>query len=185
MSDVFKRTEMRYGGTFAPDKGLLVPNKGLTGVLMQNLQVNHARQKSTIFDIGTSGQMRAVYYVGGPTQGNMTVGHVLGPDIAVSQFYDSFSDLCEVDDNSITLKLDKQQCGRNSNATSQNTYTCKFCTLVNVGFSVDATNLMIREQSALDFIGMEIDERVSGALNGAINSVSQLAIDAAGAALGA
>jgi hypothetical protein len=174
MAEVFKRTELRFGGAFQADRGILTPNKGLNGVLMMNLQVNHTRQLSRMYDIGPVGATRAVYLIGGPTEGQMGVGHVAGPDVALAGFYDSFSDICEAETNTIQLELAKIGCGRVNggldatgaltgvaavaNSTARVRYKCKFCVLDNVGFQVSSETLLINERSALRFYNMEYEE---------------------------
>src|SRR3954470_21030439 len=109
MADVFARTQLNFGGAFAADTGLLSGGT-LTGVMMQNLTLNYSQMISRIYEIGPAGQTPFVYYVGGRSQGNLGVGHVVGPALAMKAFYTSYSDVCSAGQNSISVNLIRAAC---------------------------------------------------------------------------
>jgi hypothetical protein len=157
MADVFKRTELNFGGAFAADKGLITPNKGLTGVMMQNLSLNYSQAVTRIYEIGMAGKTPSMYYIGGRSQGQMQAAHVIGPRIAMKAYYDAFSDVCEAATNDINIKLTKVDCGSSGGSRSIG-YKAKFCVLVSIGVTVSAQDMVINENSQLMFSNLEYEE---------------------------
>src|ERR1700749_2480879 len=94
MADVFTRTEVGFGGAMTSEKGLLTPNGGITGVLMQNLQLSYSQNVTRIYEIGRAGQMTNMYYISGRAAGQLNVAHIIGPAGAMTTFYNTFSDVC-------------------------------------------------------------------------------------------
>ena len=157
MADVFKRTELKFGGAFAADKGLITPNKGLTGVMMQSLNLNYSQNVTRIYEIGSTAAAPSVYYIGGRSQGTMQAAHVIGPKVAMKAYYDNFSDVCEAETNDIELKLTKADCRPGGGARTI-TYKAKYCVLIQIGMSVQAQDLVINENSQLMFSNLEYTE---------------------------
>lgn len=153
-NDIFKRAQLRWGGAFAAENGLLTPNKGLNGVLMQQISAQYLQQVSRIYEVGESGKPSAVYYVAGRPSGQMSVAHVIGPGVAMTDYYDNFSDVCSAADNDIQLNLKKTQCSAGGGSASV-TYTCKFCVLTMIGVATQAQDLLVNESSQLTFANME------------------------------
>lgn len=153
MADIFKRTEVDFGGAFTSEKGLIVPNKGLTGILMQNFQIQYSQNVTRIYEIGRSGQKTKVYLVGGRSQGTLSAGHIIGPGVAMQQFYDNFSDVCQANTNDIQIKLTSNICA--GGETTSIGYKAKYCVLTSIGISVAAQDFVISESSQLMFSGME------------------------------
>lgn len=165
MADLFKRTEVDFGGAMTAEKGLLVPNKGLTGVLMQNLNLQYQQNVTRIYEIGRSGEKSRVYYIAGRSQGTISSAHVIGPGVAMKEFYDNFSDVCEAGTNDIKLKLGPNVCGvggaglvgaiNRAAGRGQLSYNAKYCVLVSIGLAVSAQDFVINENSQLMFSGLE------------------------------
>lgn len=152
-NDVFKRTEVDFGGAFTSEKGLIVPNKGLTGILMQNFQIQYTQNVTRIYEIGRSGQKTKIYYIGGRSQGTLSAAHIVGPGVAMREFYDNFSDVCQANTNDIAIKLTPNICA--GGATTAIGYKAKYCVLVSLGLSVAAQDFVISESSQIMFSGME------------------------------
>lgn len=169
MADVFKRTELRYGGGFSTNQGLITA-KGLTGVLMQNLGINYSQNVNRIYEIGERSEQAAfVYYVGGRSQGSMNVGHVLGPKVTMAAYYQKFSDVCLGDDNQIVLDLSDSVCPRSSNGIIDAVsnfalgrrrvkYTALYCVLTQIGMTVSSEQMLVNQQSSLMFSNLQYDE---------------------------
>ena len=157
MADVFKRTELNFGGAFAADKGLITPNKGLTGVMMQNLSLNYSQNVTRIYEIGKVNETPHVYYIGGRSQGTMQAAHVIGPKLAMKEYYENFSDVCEAETNDIEIKLTKADC-RPGGGAKTISYKAKYCVLIQIGMSVSAQDLVINENSQLMFSNLEYTE---------------------------
>ncbi len=163
MADLFKRTELNFGGAMASDKGLLTPNRGLTGVLMQGMQINYAQSVTRIYEIGQAGKTSNVYYIGGRAQGSLSVNHIIGPALTMQEFYNNFSDVCQARSNSIEIVL-QANCG-DTTASQKIVYTAKYCVLVNVGLSLNSQEFVIGNSSQLMFSNLAYAER---GVNGAV-----------------
>lgn len=164
MADLFSRTEVDFGGAMHAQNGIITPANGLTGVLMQNIQLGYQQQVTRLYELGNSGQRTKVYYVGGRAQGSMSVAHVVGPGVSIKAFYDNFGDVCSAGTNTCEIDLTPNTCGT-SNALaavignppilSQVRYTAKYCVLVSIGMSVAAQDFVVNENSQLMFSGLE------------------------------
>lgn len=157
MPELFKRTDVDFGGAMTSEKGMLVPNKGLTGVLMQNVGLQYSQNVTRLYEIGKAGEKSKVYYISGRSSGQFSAGHIVGPGVAMKEFYDNFSDVCEAGTNDIELKLGPNICGANA-AGRQIAYNAKFCVLVSIGVSTSAQEFIINQQAQLMFSGMEYNE---------------------------
>lgn len=158
--DVFKRTELVWGGAFAADCGLVTPDvaKGLSGVMMQNMDVNYAQNVARIYELGEAGKTPAVYYVGGRSQGTLAVANVVGPKAAMKTFYQTFSDVCQAVDNNIVLSLARADCSAKGQSKTV-AYTAKFCVLTQIGLNVSAQDMIINQSSNIMFSNLEYEEK--------------------------
>lgn len=157
MADIFKRTELQFGGAYAADRGLIVPqpSKGLTGLLMQNIGLNYSQNVTRIYDLGDSGQATHIFYIGGRSQGSLAAAHVIGPKLSMKCFYSAFSDVCQARNNDLRLSINNPNDGCDTVSLQ---YTAKFCVLVGVGMAVAAQDFVINENSQLMFSNLTYDE---------------------------
>ena len=153
-NDVFQKTEVKFGGAMTADKGMFTSTSGLTGVLMQGLQLQYQQNVTRLYEIGNAGEKTNVYYVGGRAAGTFSVSHVIGPGVAMKAYYDSFSDVCNAGQNAIKFSLKPNVCGTNVN-TEKAEYRAKYCVLVNVGLSVQASDFVVNQNSSMMFSGLE------------------------------
>lgn len=165
-AEVFTRTEVGYGGSMTSQYGLLTPNGGLTGVLMQNLNLSYAQQVTRIYEIGKAGAggagaMTNMYYISGRAAGQINVAHIIGPAGAMTTFYNNFSDVCKAVSNSVQLKLASNFCANSGNqagaAPASITYTAKYCVLTQLGLAVTAQEFIINESSSMMISGLTIE----------------------------
>lgn len=158
-NELFKRTEVNFGGAFTAEKGLIVPNNGLTGVLMQNFQIQYGQSVSRIYELGAQGQPTNIYYIGGRASGSLSVAHVIGPGISMKLFYDNFSDVCNARNNDCKIELAANACGFPGQngvlAGGTFSYKAKFCVLMSIGLSVASADFVINQQAQLMFSGLE------------------------------
>jgi hypothetical protein len=154
MADLFTRTEVDFGGAMHAQFGLLVPNNGLTGALMQNLQIQYSQQVTRLYEIGRIGQKSRVYYISGRAQGQIQAAHVIGPGVVIKAYYDNYGDVCQAINNQIQLQLGPNICGGAANAL---TYRARHCVLTQIGLSVAAQDFVISENSTLMFAGLELN----------------------------
>lgn len=155
MADVFTRTEVDFGGAMHAQNGVIVPNNGLSGVLMQNIQLSYQQQVTRIYELGNRGQRTKVYYIGGRSQGTIGAAHVVGPGVSMKLFYDNFGDVCKAANNTCVVDLAPNICAGQGQAKA--VYTVKYCVLVSIGVSVAAQDFVVNENSQLMFSGLEFD----------------------------
>lgn len=152
MADTFTRTEVNMGNSMTSQFGLITPVNGLTGILMQSLQLTYAQQVTRVYEIGSVGAKTSIYYVSGRANGQLNVAHIIGPATTIKTFYSSYSDVCAAQGNNLTLTLGTNFCGGGAGLT----YLAKYCVLVQVGMSISAQEFVINENSSLMFSGLEI-----------------------------
>ncbi len=170
MPELFTRTEVDFGGAMHAQMGIITPKNGLSGVLMQNIQLNYAQQVTRLYELGNAGGKTKVYYVGGRAQGTMSVAHVVGPGVSIKAFYDNFGDVCKAGTNTCELNLTPNICGVGAASAAiaggaaaaavgatRVKYTVKYCVLISVGVSVSAQDFVVNENSQLMFSGLEFD----------------------------
>lgn len=155
MPDVFTRTEVDFGGAMHAQNGVIVPVNGLSGVLMQNIQLSYQQQVTRLYELGNRGARTKVYYVGGRANGSMGAAHVVGPGVAMKAFYDNFGDVCKAINNTCVVDLAPNICDGQGQAGAK--YTCKYCVLVSIGVSVAAQDFVVNENSQLMFSGLEFE----------------------------
>ena len=167
MAELFSRTEVDWGGAMTSQFGMVVPNKGLTGILMQNLQLSYMQNVSRLYELGRSGEKTRIYYVGGRAQGSMSAAHVVGPGVTMKTFYDNFSDVCKAQTNDCEIRLTPNICSSTGVQAITGTalafgstvmsYKAKYCVLVSIGVSVSAQDFVVNESSQMTFSGLEFN----------------------------
>lgn len=153
-NELFTRTEVDFGGAMHAQNGIVTPNGGLTGVLMQSIQLSYQQQITRLYELGNAGGRTKVYMVSGRSQGTLSVAHVIGPGVAIKAFYDNFSDVCKAGTNTITLNLTPNTCA----GSSPITYDVKFCVLTSIGLSVAAQDFVINETAQLMFSSLAFNQ---------------------------
>lgn len=150
MADLFGRKDMVYGGGFVSDTGIIQAGDGITGILMQNIQVQYQRPITKIFELGKAGLNSNVYYVEGRPQGSMTIARVIGFAASIGAFYRKYGSACNAANNNMSLALASAQCV----GAAPIALTMRYCVLTSVGFSVQAQQLVINENSSMEFANM-------------------------------
>jgi hypothetical protein len=160
MPELFTQTEVDFGGAMHAKLGVVVSNKGLSGVLLQNIGLNYSQQVTRIYELGIIGQKTKVYYIGGRAQGMLSANRVVGPGSAMKQYYETFSDICQAGQNTIALDFNQNICGIGGSLNGikpRAKYTSKFCTLMTIGVTQGAQDFVINESSQLMFSGLEFE----------------------------
>lgn len=153
MAEVFKRTEMAFGGAYTPEAGLIVPDaeSGINGTLLQNINLQHQNQVSRVYEVGNAnGNRPNVYFIQGRPQGQLSTQVILGPKLAQKTFYQKFSDVCETGRNMIRLAMTNAGCigGRIA-------YTAKFCNLMSISLGTEAQGLVIQSGAMVQFANLD------------------------------
>ncbi len=168
MADLFGRFADAYGGafsadaakiTFASNPGLLgtgtaggtLDNSGGGGVgmLTQQLSFNYQQQITRIYEIGTNYS----FYVAGRTQGNLTVGRVLGPRPIAVAFYKKYGDACQAATNHLDIEM-ATGCTTVGQFAQAYSFAMKFCVITAIGVSVQSQDMMINEQLQIMFASL-------------------------------
>ena len=159
MADVFQGTPMSYGGGFRSDKGMLLDANGVSGKLMQNIQITYQRPITKIYELGKSGDPVSVYYVEGRPNGNLTLGRIIGFGKAMLDFYTTYGAACNAGAAVMTLLLNNTPCppapGLPAVPAARVEVKLTYCTLTSVGLSVNAQQLVINENCSMEFANME------------------------------
>lgn len=157
MADLFGRFADAFGGsfaadaariTFAADPGILGTTGGV-GMLTQQLSFNYQQQISRIYEIGTN----LSFYIAGRTQGNLSVGRVLGPRPVAVAFYKKYGNVCDAATNHLDIEM-SAGCKQVGSANQQYSFGLKFCVIMSIGVSVAAQDMMINEQLQLMFASL-------------------------------
>lgn len=162
MADVFQGTPMSYGGGFRSDLGMLETVDGISGILMQNIQVTYQRPITKIYELGNAAAApfggvgppasgaTNVYYVEGRPQGSLTLARILGFAASINAFYVQYGSACKAGGNTMTLALNSAQC----TGGVQVKLAMSYCVLTSVGVSVNAQQLVINENCGMEFANM-------------------------------
>jgi hypothetical protein len=86
---------------------------------------------------------------------------VVGPQVSITRFYTEFSDVCKANTNDIEVSLVRAACGTGG-GTKTLLYRCKYCVLIQIGVQVQANDLVVNENSTLQFGNMEVTETGGG-----------------------
>jgi hypothetical protein len=174
MADVFQAAPMSFGGGFKSDTGMLTTASGLSGVLMQNINITYTRPVTKIFELGNysaptpgpggttiPGKGTNVYYVEGRPQGSLTLARVLGFAASINAFYVKFGSVCRAGQNNMTLTLSNVECAKAPGdppsvipSKIPVTLDLSFCVLTSVGISVTVQNFVVNENCSMEFANM-------------------------------
>jgi hypothetical protein len=148
MPDVFRNAVSRFSGAFAGDGARLhFQGVGDAGFLVQNLSFQYSQNVTRLYEVGR----RDIYYVSGRTAGQLTLSRVVGPRTLLSQFYETYGDVCNALTNTMTFSM------RNRCDDVSAKYVAKFCVIVSISVNVAAGDMVIGEQSSSMFSSLEYD----------------------------
>jgi hypothetical protein len=150
MPDIFQRETSSLGGVFTADRTKLSLKGGL-GVLVQQMQVTYAQSINRLYEVGAP----SIYYVGGRTQGQLTIGRVIGPTGSVCEIYSEYGDVCKAKGNIINLTLEETDCSEGGEGTGKTRLILKGCVITQIGISVQAQDMIINENLAMMFSSLE------------------------------
>jgi hypothetical protein len=152
MANIFNREVQQYAGGFRADKGIITAAGGLSGLMMQSLTLQYQRPITKVYELGVAGNAANVYYVEGKPQGNVNVAHIVGFNFSVRNFYAAYGDACSP--KSLALNVASAQCPAPATAavsTGMFSVLLNSCVISSIGMSVQAQNLIINENSVLEF----------------------------------
>lgn len=154
MPGVFTRNQYQLEDSFSADSAILTFTGGVDPALIQNINFNYSQNVTRLYEIGGpgAGKKQRTYYVGGRTQGQAGVARVVGPKTAMKNFYTTYGDVCKAKENSIKLSFEP-------GCTTQNkaSYILQGVVITNIGFSVQAMDMVFNENTALQFVDLEYE----------------------------
>jgi hypothetical protein len=117
--------------------------KGISGLVIQQLDFRADRPLSTFYDISSA----CVYYVAGRSTVMMGLNRIVGPRGLIVDYYTEFGSPCLAPYNHMFFDISKAACGANGVAVpSQNSkLLVKNCVLTQIAMSVSVQNFVITE----------------------------------------
>lgn len=161
-ADIFNRETSKLAGSFAADKARLVI-QGTDGsaaglsALAQRLQLSYQQQVSRIYELGSPN----IYYVGGRTQGNMSLSRIIGPQLTISALYAAYGDICKAN-KAISFVVSNPNCLVNESGQTV-TFSALNCVITGVAVGVQSNDMMITDDTTMMFSSLTSS---GGAANG-------------------
>jgi hypothetical protein len=164
-ADIFGRNTSNLAGVFVSDSAKLTLVNNL-GVLVQRLQFTYSQTVTRLYEVGANGPNGSsnIYYVGGRTQGNLSIDRVIGPSATVATLYTQYGNVCCAKNNPLSLDLSQSDCsstcsnnnpngGGSSSGTAGNGihYTMNSCVITQVSVGVQAQDMIISENTTMMF----------------------------------
>jgi hypothetical protein len=166
MADLFGRNVSKLGGVFTADNAKLNFFGLPIGVLVQQLSVQYAQSITRLYDVASPNQ----YYVGGRTNGQMSLNRVIGPAGSSVAFYTAYGDVCGSVGRNIKLQLQETNCATAVSSVSEaiaaslpgggsqpSTYTMDNVVITQVSVGVAAQDMIIGENTGLMYTSLEVE----------------------------
>jgi hypothetical protein len=159
MPSVFTRNQYKIEDSFSSDSAMLTFTGGVDPALIQNINFNYSQNITRLYEVGGPGpgSKQRTYYVSGRTQGQAGIARVIGPKTSMSVFYTRFGNVCNAKSNSIQLAF-IAGCGGGgliATAAAISAYVLQGCVITNIGFSVQAMDMVFNENTALQYVDLE------------------------------
>lgn len=154
---VFKRSQLDFGGAFTADRGLLTfaggGAAGISPILGQNLNLVYAQQMTRLYEVADGTAPPSLYVIGGRSQGTLQMARVVGPGVQMEAFYERYGDVCMLPYNSLNLQM-QAVCGDPAESGKQHAnllYALRYCLLTQIGLGVNSQDLILGENHQLSF----------------------------------
>jgi hypothetical protein len=161
-----------FAGTTVDDQGNPTPDDELgggIGLLTQQLGFQYQQNLFRLYEIGTP----FTYFVAGRAAGYATLARILGPRPLLFGFYALYGNVCNAGSNIITFAM-AQGCVSSDvildpnnvnlgDIQAQDTFRYMYlvgCVIQSLGFSSQAENMMINEQTQLMYVALLPEEGV-------------------------
>ena len=158
MNDIFSRQANQLNGVFTADNSLITFNQpsgsaSNLGVLTQQLAFNYNQSLARFYELGSTN----IYYVGGRTQGQMSMNRIIGPAGSMQYFISQYGNICNAAINGLSITLAQTDCSGVSGTTVPSTYTLSYVVLVGVRLGVTAQDFIITESTDGVFGSLELN----------------------------
>lgn len=152
MAGVFTRNQYRLEDSFSADSALLTFTGGVDPALIQNINFNYSQNITRLYEVGSQGVgvKQRTYYVAGRTQGQAGIARVVGPKTTMAAFYTRYGNVCLAKENMISIEF-QPGCDAVLNAA----YTLEGVVITNIGFSVQAMDMVFNENTALQYVDLD------------------------------
>lgn len=145
--DVLGRNPSPFVGAFSADASrLFFGSENQAGAVVQNLQIGYQQSVRPLFEIGSNNR----YYVVGRTQGDMTIGRILGPAVFLSTILSALGNPCAQVNRLVTVQLGNSGCSGAVAGKDVNLFM-DACVAMSVRFATEAEQLLVNEQIAIMF----------------------------------
>lgn len=151
MADLFSRNVSTLGGVFTSDRAKLFL-QGALAILVQRLNFNYSQTITRLYEVGGPN----IYYVGGRTQGQLSISRVVGPSGTVAQLYAQYGNVCNAPQNQIHFALQETDCRTSGAIASRATnYDMLNCVITSVAIGVESQGMIISEDTTMTFSSLE------------------------------
>lgn len=161
MADVYSNQKTAWTGSFSSETAALSVEKSVELGIVQNVQITYSQQIARVYDVSNAGGggKVPVYYIGGRTNGQITIARILGPSSkGLTDFYTKMGSVCTPQNLSFTFKAG---CGGSTAGPlasgGTTTYTAEHAVMVNIGISVAAQDMVVNENVSLMFANLLVD----------------------------
>lgn len=161
-NDIFGRQTV-FGGAMsaeatkvaftAPD----VANFSNVGLIMQKVELQYQQNITRLYALEDS----SVYFVAGRTEGQMSVGHIVGPKGLQKQFITTYGDVCQAGDKSFILSM-STACGTQTAVTegtlAQASVEIGNPVITGIALSIEAQQMLIMSNLSMMFTWLSFAE---------------------------
>ena len=170
MAAIYERQKTSHGGSFASDTAVLSVAGDANSKLgiVSNFQASFAQSISRIYSVAdTDASVPAgtvpVFYVGGRTQGQLSLGRVVGPQgSAWCAFYQKMGNVGSPEDLTFTLSTGSGTAGATKCDPAKVDYTAEAAVLTNVGIQVGSQDMIVNENLTMMFANLECGPKATG-----------------------
>jgi hypothetical protein len=162
MADIFG-IDSDLGGVFKGSKFSMAisgrtgsgQNVDFEGALVQNLQISYQRQISRFWALGSNKQ----YFIEGRTEGQATLGRIVGPQGLIDNLVEVLADLCSIRDRNVTVTAnERSECvaWNNSDTNRPATLALSMWGAVSTGvsFGADAQQFIVNSAVNIMFASL-------------------------------
>ncbi|MFA5573238.1 MAG: hypothetical protein WDA42_09030 [Candidatus Bathyarchaeia archaeon] len=150
ITDIYGR-QLAFGGAFSADAALLTFN-GSEDMLVTQIQWNYPQTVKMLRSLSSN----AAYIHAGPAgeqPGQLALGQIIGPKGMSKTFVEQFADVCNIEDNSLTLSM-LTGCG---DITDEESLTFHYCVLSNFGGQASVQDFLFMQNLQLAFYALSLD----------------------------
>jgi hypothetical protein len=167
MNSIFKEASPALQGVWSSNRaGISAGGGGAFHLgVVTNIQINFSQQVSRMYDLnkknfvgggggaGAAPGKAAMYYIGGRAEGRATFGRLIGPGKTGCDFYSTFGNICNINNNNLVLTFEGS--GNMDCTGAKAKYTLSSPILISVGITQNAQDTMINENAQFMFADME------------------------------